>query len=194
VTGDLDASEFSNPPTNLSVGGPLQNSNEFYALCESEFHTLANNLTVGEVNVGDIFTKANKPLNATIAAGTVVNSTMIHFDPNPTANVAGTITFPTPILGIIWSNGQLDATDGLLGIAGATYPGGGTARGTFENTDTVTVTSANSLDILFRAGVPYADSIRVITAPFHCSPVPEPLVACPLGIGLALTFLLRRRR
>ena len=122
----------------------------------------------------DLAVDANSPgtftapgAGATINAGTIVNSHIVHFDGATPGNVVtGSITFDTAILGIIWNDAGLDGTDALLGNAATTYPPAMTAgRGLFDGNDSITI-SPDGKTLTFSledAGV--LDQFRVLTAP-----------------------------
>ncbi len=104
---------------------------------------------------------------ANLPAGAVVDSHLIHFDPvgQPAAGVTlgGSVTFPSDILGVIFNDATLDASDGALGAAGTLYPLGLVARG-LDVGDGITLgADRRTLNITLTVTT-VIDQIRVITA------------------------------
>lgn len=132
---------------------------------------------------------------ATLAAGTTVNSHALYFDPITSAGATATFTFDGTILGIIVLSGTSAANDKFLAsdyLIPASIPTANVATGHFNarglefGPETVLFNGSNSLTVNLRASNP-GDQIRVITAP-----VPEPASFGALAIGMAAFF--RRRR
>jgi len=133
-----------------------------------------------------------------IAAGTVVDSTMIFFETalETKSYAEATWSFAGLIIGLMTdSDGSLmAASDGLLGAAGTYYPGGSPNRGT-EGRDWWSVSpDGHVLDLGLWVLEP-GDWIRVVTTNVEPTlAVPEPgvlalIAGCLLGLGL-----IRRRR
>lgn len=61
-------------------------------------------------------------LSKILPAGTMVDSYLLHFRPAALEPVSGVIRFDRPVVGIICTDTQLHASDGLLGIPGGNYP------------------------------------------------------------------------
>lgn len=109
---------------------------------------------------------------ATIAAGTLVDSHLIHSDPrarNATRHRTGSVTFADDILGVIASTTRLANTDASLGAPGVTYIGTATSwRGleSSENSnssgDKYTI-SADHRTVSFEVNTSVIDEIRVVT-------------------------------
>ncbi|MHC4175980.1 MAG: H-X9-DG-CTERM domain-containing protein, partial [Planctomycetota bacterium] len=71
----------------------------------------------------------------TVPAGTAVDVYYLHFDPVGRQRAVinnGSIHFGGTILGVIYTKGNLDATDGVLGKTGVRYPTGQKSRN-YEN-------------------------------------------------------------
>lgn len=102
-----------------------------------------------------------------IAAGTTVNCFFIHANTSgKVAHLTGSVTFPTEILGIIVDAHDLDASDGVLGRPGVSYPTGGKFRGFFDgdHDDEITVSrDRRTLSFTSHTGK-WVDQVRVITA------------------------------
>ena len=122
-----------------------------------------------------------------LAAGTVVASHYVFFDPASTSTLTGTVTFDSDVLAILTRTSTMAATD-FLANTGVNYLNDG-LRG-LEGGDSVSISASDprTIEIDFTAGSP-GDYIRVLTAE---SPVPEPnSIAAAFACG---GLLLRRRR
>lgn len=137
-------------------------------------------------------------LGTTIAAGTVVSSHMVVFDPLDLQTVKGTLLFDQEILGIARRDSTLLATH-FLGMPSVTYHSPfsfGLEPG--DDYLTVGVPSPDALKInLLSASVP-GDVFRVITRSAMVSSVPEPSTWASMIAGLlscgAMMRTARRRR
>jgi hypothetical protein len=120
-----------------------------------------------------------------IAAGTVVRSHFVNFDPLQGRRAVGTVSFSTPVLGLIWSRSGLIASNPILGAPGVTYNTPGNVG--FEPGDLASFTGSTvSFDL--SASNP-GDSFRVVTAA-----VPEPATWAMLIAGFGLVGVMARRR
>lgn len=177
--------------------GALESSTNFWAFNEKQSYTLTTDLLVDELLAASA--------SGVISAGTTVNSYFIHADPmgdstlpEDAVTLVGTITFDTPILGLIWSGVAceycpaspmyIDASD-YLGSASTIYPTGGLGRGMEMDDfyagngtqDFITISADGySLTTVSSAALPLrSDQLRVITAV-----VPLPPAFWLLGTGL----------
>lgn len=120
------------------------------------------------------------------------DSHFIHFDAlSGVANVTGTVTFSQAIVGVIYDESLLSASDAGFGAFGTVYPTGNFFRSTSGNmlgNSTIGV-SGNTLyfDLWAMAPGNYLSEIRVLT---HSVPTPGSLALLGLG-GIACV---RRRR
>ena len=101
-----------------------------------------------------------------IAAGAVVNSHLIHFDPVGGGNVtrSATFVFQSDILGLLVQDAQLDASDAVLGAEGTAYPNGTPRATDLSNGDRITLSGdlrTLSVTLTSAGGL---DQIRVITS------------------------------
>lgn len=131
----------------------------------------------------------------TIAAGTRVNSYLLHFDTELEQSVqaSGSVTFDESILGLAVLPATLLGSDGLTGLAGVMYPQGDQRGFELEQTgeggglDSVTLsTDRRTVSFDLRNGT-RVDQVRVITA------VPEPAAIVLFAIGAGVFTVGRRR-
>ncbi|RSL15156.1 putative secreted protein with PEP-CTERM sorting signal [Edaphobacter aggregans] len=168
------------PPN--SVGNDNFQSPDLYGFDEDQNILLTAPLVV---NVGA----------SPIPAGTVVASHYIFFDPGPTQEVIGTVTFDSQVLGILTSTETLAASD-FLAHTGVNYLNP-TDRG-LEAGDSVTISGPDSILFDTVASSP-GDYVRVLTAfspgGAEAAAAPEPGSVALVGSGLvALAGMLRRTR
>jgi hypothetical protein len=124
----------------------------------------------------------------TIAAGTVVSSYTINFDPANRGSAQGSVTFNGPILGLIITQANWINSNSVLGAPGTTYFS--PAEVGLELGDIVSF-AGNSVGFSFEDSSP-GDSIRVITA----AVVPEPAswMMMLIGFGMISAALRRKQR
>ena len=125
-----------------------------------------------------------------IAAGTIVASHYIFFDPDPSQHIIGTVDFDSDILAIISSTGNLAASD-YLANTGVNYLNP-SARG-LEPRDSVTINGPRQILFDTFASTP-GDYVRVLTKFSPGAPVPEPGMGVLLALGTAFLLRTRRRR
>jgi uncharacterized repeat protein (TIGR01451 family) len=135
------------------------------AFDERQAVTLESTLLVDATGPGTYRTWPNG--RRTIAAGTEVDSHLIHSDPSSAKtgiHRTGTVTFASPIIGVIGATDRLAASDAALGAPGTTYAGATSARGLeSQNQDNVTV-SADGRTLSFDIRTAQViDDLRVIT-------------------------------
>lgn len=162
--------EELDPAPGFAVGNNNQQSNNLFAFNEQQSVTLTS--AVGS-----------------LAAGTVVNSHYVFFDPGPGRRAIGFVDFDGDILEVLDSRNILNSTDALLGNANVNYLNPG-ARG-LENNDQFNI-AGNRLNIDFRASSP-GDFVRVLTV---APSVPEPASWAMMigGFGLVGGAMRRRRK
>jgi hypothetical protein len=182
VTG-VDVQIFN--PLNVAPG--VVQSNFVNVFDEQQAVTLATTINLSHTATGLLNTPGGA-VPGSVAAGSMVHSHFIHFDPAANASRSGSATFSRRILGVIYDNPGFSATNSMLGLSGNTY---GTVTGAYglelgANSDSIGI-SADRLTLNFNlsANNP-GDRIRVITV------VPEATTVVPMLAGLAM--LLRRKR
>jgi len=137
-----------------------------------------------------------------IPEGALVTSHFVHFDPNATSGgvtAQGTFTFDDPIAGVIFTVGELDATDDLLGLDSVFYPsdGGTTAyRGALGEANDLMVISPDgrTMDLTLFVGTGQTgavDQFRVLTM---AVPEPSSLLLSIVAVVLGAVVLLYRNK
>lgn len=170
VTGGTAGGTFIQitPAPGFTVGNNNQQDPNLYAFNEVQNHTLTTAI-------------------GSIAAGTVVSSHYVFFDPAPSRSVIGGVTFDSAILAIITATGDLLASDPELGLSWVNYLNPA-ARG-LEQGDTVSITG-NTMSLRWTASTP-GDYVRVITV----GAVPEPQTWAMMLLGFfGLGTAIRRAR
>ncbi len=146
--------------------GSLVSADKVWLIAESEKCELFAPLQCDSTQAGRV--RSGAPGTAgTIAAGTKVSSYLLHADTpdGATAKLEGQITFSTPILGLIYDEKTLDASDAVVGKYQMAYPNGGKWRGWFDGstTDWIEI-SADRLTVAFRSDTAkWVDQIRIVT-------------------------------
>lgn len=173
-SGGTIAQEFS--PAVGTIGNNNINQNILYGFNELQNTALSKTITT---NIGV----------SSIAAGTVVSSHYIFFDPAASTRVIGYADFDAPIIGIITSSTKLGNSDFLNNTA-VVYVNKNN-RG-LESVDHLSIDSSNPNRILIdlTASSP-GDYFRVITGP---TPTPEPASMMLLALGLGGLGMLRRKQ
>ena len=157
-------------PTSVALG-VLESNTYIKVFEEVQDFALPKNLRVDKHRRG----KKHKKGKRRIKAGTVVNSYMIHLDPEDKDKVRlrGCVRFDTKVLGLITRTKKLNNTDAMLGNPDTTYPNGVKARG-MDRRDRIKIKKGNRVVCMnFRAG-PWIDEVRVLTEPNEGSGGPYP--------------------
>ncbi|MEX2309974.1 MAG: hypothetical protein WD738_20545 [Pirellulales bacterium] len=131
--GSLD---IITPPASLNEGD-LEDTDTAVIFAERQRVLLAADLSVDAINFGaEVQGSTNTAVAGVIPAGRMVDSYLVHFDPvgqptdlNVTVSWSAIFEFGDRILGAIYSDELLDASD-FLGAPGTTYPTGVEFRGT----------------------------------------------------------------
>ncbi len=185
--------QIISPPPSVKPN-KLPNDLVINTFAEHRDFTLATAVNVDDTAEGTFKNEASL-VAGTIAAGTEVDSYFFHTDTtSPPTTYVASVTFSTPILGVIVLSASLSATDDPLGAPGTKYPGGDKSRGLeLSRTQDFFTLSADlkTLTLHFNTH-DNVDEIRVLTAP---TPVPEPAAAALLGLGgIAALGVARHRR
>jgi hypothetical protein len=160
-----------------SVGNDNFQSPDLFTFDEQQNVTLTNPLVV---DVG----------GSPIAAGTVISSQYVFFDPGPIEEMIGTVTFDSTVLGIITSNADLAASD-FLSNPDVNYLN--PADRGLEAGESVTMGGTDQIQWDTISSSP-GDYVRVITAVKPATSMPEPPSLLLLGVGLlSLGFIFGRR-
>ncbi len=118
----------------------------------------------------------------------VVDSHFIHWSPLFGRSASGTVTFSDPIVGVMYNDLWLNASDGALGAAGTVYPTGTSVGRGMHPVSSRVFASGNTLRFDFqRFAGDRIEQVRVLTRP-----VPAPSGVCVAG--LAMVGFARRRR
>jgi hypothetical protein len=201
VAADLESTSGSlteiSPPTSV-LEGSLENTSTAVIFKERSQWTLAADLSVDAINFGAaVDVSSSTAVAGIIPAGTMVDSFLVHYDPvgqptdlNVTVSWSAIFELGDEILGIINSDGLLDASD-FLGAPATTYPTGLAFRGTtgsLEGNDGYNWSQIRVLGGLQSVTVS-VDQIRIILA----AEIPEPSSLATLVLSLTMTPFLRRR-
>jgi hypothetical protein len=169
------------PPASVKPNA-LQNDLLINTFAEHRDLTLASAVHVDNTAAGT-FQHDSSLVPGTIAMGTEVDSYFFHSDTTKSSTVyEASVTFTTPILGVIVLSHSLDATDAALGFSGTVYPTGDSGRGLelSPNQDFFTISPDHLTITLHFDTHNNVDQIRVLT---EATAVPEPATAALLGLG-----------
>lgn len=172
---------FSESIPDNTVGEDNLNSPNLFAFDEDQNIVLGVSLNV------DLLASTGNP--GVLAAGTTVASHYVFFDPARRSTIRGRVNFNSPILAVIYTRDNLNASDILLND-GVTYLSPD-LRG-LEGDDEVSLADFNSLRFRTTASSP-GDYVRVLTAFSPDISVPAPAAIALFGLGLAAIGLRRAR-
>jgi hypothetical protein len=167
-----------------------EDNDHIWLFTEKVGYTLTSPLAVNVTAPG--FYNNYTGLLSTLPAGLRVDVYYMRFDPGPTTTKNGSVTFDTPILGIIVHRSELHNSN-YLGVSGTAYPGitHSSLIGLENSQDKITLSpDLKTLTVDWRASSP-GDRIRIITL----SAIPEPTSLLLFAAGLAGAGLgVHRRR
>lgn len=186
--GLLGCSSETEPPgttTNVSVKGAvkvlterhrsvapndgLESDSVFFLIPEKQRYELTAPVSI-DARDPDNFGGSAELIDDSLAAGTRVDSYLLHFDKVGSSNsdirLQGELRVPGRLLGLITSGDHLDASDGQLGVPGIHYPQGGSRRASEigRTGDRVVIGPDRrtlTLDLITNVS---ADHIRILTA------------------------------
>jgi len=188
VSGQVLALLF--PPPSVATGA-LENDVYGVVFQEQSNLVLSAPLTVNAQGPGT-YDINNASSSLVIPTGTPIQSYFVHFDsvgmPNRYISYTCTITFATNILGVIYMENELNASDAPLGAPGTTYATNEVWRGFEGNFDSITISNDLKTVTINSRLLNHLDQIRIIT-----DVVPEPSSLLVLAAGLPLLARLRRR-
>ena len=177
-------------PSSL-VQGQFESSTDIRLIWEQQNIVLTEDLTVNLSEPGNYNRYTFNSTPAIIRAGTMVSSYLLHFDPVgiTMGTLTGSVSFDTPILGVMVQDPTLNASTPVVGVNGTTYP----AYSPLSGADTLSLTlTMDTVSVLLCSDY-HVDHVRIITQ------VPDAastgfLVSCALfGLG-GVRWLIRRRR
>jgi len=152
------------PPASVDFD-VLQSNTAIRAFNEQQAATLAAPLAVN-ISAPGIYDDPSDLTPATIPAGTVISSHLIHFDiffEGAAVESSGTVTFRDRILGVIVGDADVDASD-FLGAAGTTYPAAGVQfRGAELDENDLIEVGCDFVRVELES-FQFLDHVRVITA------------------------------
>lgn len=170
----------------FSVGNNNFNDNNLYAFNEGQ------NIVIGSpLSVQDLAGPAGAGV---LAAGTVVASHYVIFDPLNAQSIQGNVQFDSAILALIWETADLLASDVLINN-NVTYLNPsfrGLELAPHPNNDMAWISASNEVSVSLVASSP-GDVLRVLTAFSPGAEIPEPSTVLLAGLGLAGMGLRRWR-
>jgi len=177
------------PPPSVVKGADPSNTTAIIFEERSSVTVPTGGLRVDIDRPGVNYTGGSAPAPGTIAAGTAVESYLVHADPvSGTHNYIGTVTFNSAVLGIEILTPSLVATDGTYGHPGTSYDQGLSRGLESSDMDFLTLSSDRetvSINFTTSTGV---DDIRIFTA------VPEPSSFALAGVAALATAAVARSR
>jgi hypothetical protein len=179
TSGAIDV--LPSPPASVRLGALLSNTTIF-TFAEQVDVALSAPIQVDITQAGTYQSTASLTPGI-IPMGTMVDSYFLHSDPaNPHKQYDGSVTFDTPILGVIVIADTLKASDPILGAPGTLYPILAIGRGLELSADQDHVTLSSDLKTLTVHFFTHfnVDQVRIITA----ASVPEPASVLLLSLGL----------
>ncbi|MGN6367815.1 MAG: hypothetical protein ACTHN5_06100 [Phycisphaerae bacterium] len=195
VTGATGAVVLNTSPPASIISGDWESNTAIREFVEAEPKTLTQAVAVDLTAPGTSPGAADDNLSpGTIPVGTVVNSYFLHFDPvgkpSTPVTLSGSITFDTPVLGLIALSSTLNGSIGSLGLASTTYASGSDHGMEFapnaDGTNDVLTLSADRRTVSFTVTANLnGDELRIVTG------VPE---AGSLGVVVGGGILLAARR
>jgi hypothetical protein len=189
VASSGDVEELASAPPSVGLD-QLTSDQRAFVFVEREC-TPAGAVPVDALNpAGGTFGDAATQ-SGSLPTGATVDSYYVHFDQTTNGEnvtVSGTLMFDRPVVGLVFIDSTLDATDETLGAPGTTYVGTVPARG-YEGPSDVVHVSADGLTVTFSATVgAFQDELRIVTEG-TCEPeLPTAKEQCKDGGWMAFGF------
>lgn len=173
ATVNYAATLIESSPSLLEGNPDTTSDTSIFLMPEVLDFELPEDITVDTlVEPGDLFSKPSDDNPTTIAAGTTLNSFILHGDrwTGGLGQVEVSMTFDSEIIALIWNKTRLAATDGVLGAAGTDYAGDIHGRSGLEENDDIQI-EADGRTLVYRSqnGAAFLDEVRVLTAPVEVS-------------------------
>ncbi|MBL7140107.1 MAG: sulfatase-like hydrolase/transferase, partial [Planctomycetes bacterium] len=160
----LNVDIITNAPADLAEGG-LESDTAVRLIVERQLATLPNDLASDSDGTPGAYTDTAAMPGGTLAAGTVVESYLVHCDPVAAdLYVDMTMTFEHDILGVIADSQKLVDSD-FLAYRDPAFDGAGSLRGALESQDGgwIIGPDGRTIDLAFRVGATGLDQVRILT-------------------------------
>ena len=162
----------------------LTSAQEFFIFAEKERVRLESDLSVNWLAAldesGVMYGSEVLPTGGMIPSGTFVSSSILHFDTleGQVADLTGSATFESPIIGVALSSDNLNSSDHLLGVDGVDYPSSDGRAWEIEGQNGSFIISGDRKTITVEGLVDeLLDQMRIITAAAPQDVLDEPYVA-----------------
>jgi hypothetical protein len=153
------------PPPPSTLFGALENDTTIWAFDEKQNVTLDRNVSVDISQAGE-YDDNDDLTPATIPAGTLVSSHMVHGDNVGSGggphHITGTVVTDRPIIGINVMNPNLENSD-FLGAPGTIYPTADMRQFNLETADLLVWQIDNHTVFIRMRLIAHVDQIRIIT-------------------------------
>lgn len=158
ITASTGVTILDPPPASMALN-VIESDTTTFVVAESECTVLPSDIVVNRASPGTFNGDSNEL--AVIPAGTAVCSFYVSADRATNGNLVGSLTFATPILGLIYELPQFQATTPILGIPGMAYP---TENGAYIERNDDFVLSTFTVEWNFYMGGVWSDVMRVVIA------------------------------
>ena len=144
------------PPPSVEMN-VIQSNTTTWLIAEQECVTLSSAVTVNRVTNGSFNGGSNEM--ATIPAGTTLSSFLLNADRSSNGDLVGSISFSSPIIGLIYELPQMTASNPTLGVSGMVYP---TQTAAYVETNDDFTLSGGTLTWDMAMGGAYSDLVRIL--------------------------------
>lgn len=156
------------PPVSVVFNTPeVEDLTRIFAFKERESCELGADVTVDIAEPG-YYTNNYGAKPKVISAGTMVDSYFLHYDSvgNQNTQTTGWVGVPEDIIGLIVTDGRLDASDNILGHPGTVYHTGRKNRGFENNAEQITFEPGRRKLTINRFQISYpGEDVRILTLP-----------------------------